>query len=290
MAARAIWKGYLRFGELVCPVALHAAASTSDRVSFHVVNRKTGHRVRRVYVDAETEKPVEREDQVRGYETESGKTVILEPDEIADLIPESDRVLHLEGFVPCSEVDTLFLDRPYYLTPGEESAETAFAVVRDGLAKKKVAAVVQTVLFRRVRSLMIRAVDNALLAHTLEYDHEVRDAGAALDDVDAPKLDKEMLDLAEHIIRGKRGKFDPSKFEDRYDQALAELVKAKIAGKPLPVAEEPEPTERGELLEALRASASAKRASAGKSGSRRATAKKPSTAKKKAAGSRRKAS
>ena len=88
MAARAIWKGYLRFGELVCPAALHAAASTSDRVSFHVVNRETGHRVRRVYVDAETEKPVEREDQVRGYETESGKTVILEPDEITDLIPE----------------------------------------------------------------------------------------------------------------------------------------------------------------------------------------------------------
>jgi DNA end-binding protein Ku len=289
MAARAIWKGYLRFGELVCPVALHAAASTSDRVSFHVVNRETGHRVRRVYVDAATEKPVEREDQVRGYETESGKTVILEPDEIADLIPESDKVLHLEAFVPCSEVDTLFLDRPYYLTPGEESAGTAFAVVRDGLAKKKVAAVVQTVLFRRVRSLMIRAVDNALLAHTLEYDHEVRDAGAALDDVAAPRLDKEMLDLAEHIIRGKRGKFDPSKFEDRYDQALAELVKAKIAGKPLPVAEEPEPTERGDLLEALRASAPSKRAR-GKSGSRRASAKKPSANTKKATGSRRKAS
>jgi DNA end-binding protein Ku len=289
MAARAIWKGYLRFGELVCPVALHAAASTSDRVSFHVVNRETGHRVRRVYVDAETEKPVEREDQVRGYATEIGKTVILVPDEIADLIPESDKVLHLEAFVPCSEVDTLFLDRPYYLTPGEESAGTAFAVVRDGLAKKKVAAVVQTVLFRRVRSLMIRAVDNALLAHTLEYDHEVRDAGAALDDVAAPRLDKEMLGLAEHIIRGKRGKFDPSKFEDRYDQALAELVKAKIAGKPLPVAEEPEPTGRGDLLEALRASTPSRR-TRGKSGSRRASAKKPSANTKKAPGTRRKAS
>ena len=290
MAARAIWKGYLRFGELVCPVALHAAASTSDRVSFHVVDRRTGKRVQRVYVDAETDKPVEREDQVKGYETESGKTVILEPDEIADLIPEGDKVLHLEAFVPRSEVDTLFLDRPYYLTPAEESAKAAFAVIRDGLAKKKVAAVVQTVLFRRVRSLMIRAVDNALLAHTLEYDHEVRDAGAAFSDVDAPKLDAEMLALAEHIIRGKRGKFDPSKFEDRYDQALAELVKAKIAGKPLPVAAEPEPTERGDLLEALRASAPPKRASAGKSGARPSRAKKPATGAKKATGTRRKAS
>jgi DNA end-binding protein Ku len=283
MAARAIWKGFLQFGELVCPVALHAAASTSDRVAFHIVNRETGHRVRRVYVDAETEKPVEREDQAKGYETESGKAVILEPDEIAELIPDSDKVLHLEAFVPCSDVDTLFLDRPYYLTPADASAQGAFAVVRDGLARKKAAAVVQTVLFRRVRSLMIRSVDNALLVHTLEYDHEVRDAGALME-VDAPAVDKEMLDLAEHIIRGKRGKFDPATFEDRYDQALAELVKAKMAGQPLPVPEEPEATDRGDLLEALRASAGpASKGDSRKTGTRRASTGK-------AAGSRKKAS
>ena len=283
MAARAIWKGFLQFGELVCPVALHAAASTSDRVSFHIVNRRTGHRVRRIYVDAETEKPVEREDQAKGYESECGKTVVLEPVEVAELVPDSDKVLHLEAFVPCSEVDTLFLDRPYYLTPADESAEAAFAVVRDGLARKKAVAVVQTVLFRRVRSLMVRSVDKALLVHTLEYDHEVRDAGA-LSEVDAPAIDAEMLDLAEHIIRGKRGKFDPSTFEDRYDRALAELVAAKIAGKPLPVATEPEATGRGDLLEALRASAGAK------GGARRAGARKASPRSGKAAGARRKAS
>ena len=135
-------------------------------------------------------------------------------------MPESDKVLHLEAFVPCAEVDALFFDRPYYLTPAEEAAETAFAVIRDGLAKRKVAAVARAVLFRRVRSLMIRAVDDALVAHTLEYDHEVRDADAAFKEVAAPKVDKEMLELAEHIIATKRGKFDPSRFEDRYDDAL----------------------------------------------------------------------
>jgi DNA end-binding protein Ku len=167
MAARAIWKGSLVFGELVCPVALHAAASTSDRVSFHILNRRTGHTVHRVYIDADTGKPVEREDQVKGYETDSGKTVMLEPEEIASAVPDSDKVLHLEAFIPCADVNTLFFDRPYYLTPAEDAAETAFAVIRDGLAKRKVAAVVRAVLFRRVRSLLIRADDGALVAHTL---------------------------------------------------------------------------------------------------------------------------
>ena len=232
MSARAIWKGYLGFGELVCPVALHAAASTADRVSFHILNRRTGHRVSRVYFDGETEKPVEREDQVKGYETDTGETVILESEDLAAAVPESDKTLTIQAFVACEAVDTLYLDRPYYLTAAEESAQTAFAVVRDGLAKKKVAAVARTVLFRRVRSVLIRAVGAGIVAHTLEYEHEVRDAAKAFSGMAQPKIDKEMLDLAKHIIATKRGKFDPAKFEDRYNDALAELVKAKAAGRP----------------------------------------------------------
>lgn len=247
----------IEVGELAFPVALHAAASTSERVSFHILNRRTGHRVNRVYVDVDTEKSVEREDQVKGYEGDDGRMVVLEPEEIAAAVPEGDKRLRVEAFISCAEIDTLYLDRPYYLTPADKSAKTAFAVIRDGLMKDKVVAVGRTVLFRRVRSLMVRAVADGLVAHTLEYDHEVRDAGTAFKGVAAPKLDKEMLDLAEHIIRTKRGKFDPSKFEDRYDDALAELVKAKAAGKPLPKPEEPKATEPVDLLKALRDSAKA---------------------------------
>lgn len=258
MAPRAIWKGYLEIGELVCPVALHAAASTAERIGFNILNRKTGHRVERIYVDSETERPVERDDQVKGYTTDEGKSVLLEPEEIAAATPESDKLLHVEAFVDCAGVETLYLDRPYYLTPSDKDAETAFAVVRDGLVKGKVAAVARAVLFRRVRNVLIRASDDGLLAHTLVYDHEVRDAAEAFRGVAAPTVDKEMLDLAEHIIRGKRGKFDPGRFDDRYDAALSELVAAKAAGKPLPARPKPAPTEPVNLLQALRDSAKAK--------------------------------
>jgi len=256
MAPRAIWKGHLEIGQLVCPVALHAAASTFERVAFRIVNRKTGHRVRRVFVDAETGEPVERDDQAKGFETDRGKTIVVEEEELAEAVPESDKTLRVEAFISCGEVDTLYFDRPYYLTPDGEAAETAFAVIRAGLAKRKAAAIARTVLFRRLRPVLIRGA--GLGDDTLEFDHEVRDAAKVFDDIPQLKLDKEMLDLARHIIDTKRGKFQPERFEDRYDDALAALVKAKAEGKAIPKPKPPEAAKPIDLMEALRKSAAAK--------------------------------
>ncbi len=273
MASRAIWKGHLEIGQLVCPVALHAAASTSERVAFHIVNRNTGNRVRRVFVDAETGKPVERDDQAKGYETDRGKTIVVEEEELAEAVPESDKTLRVEAFISCGEVDTLYFDRPYYLTPDGEAAETAFAVIRAGLAKRKAAAIARTVLFRRLRAVLIRAQDTGLVANTLEFDHEVRDAAKVFDDIPELKLDKEMLDLARHIIDTKRGKFQPERFEDRYDDALAALVKAKAEGKAIPKPKPPEAAKPIDLMEALRKSAAAKAKTKARAPARRAASR-----------------
>lgn len=276
MTARAIWKGHLELGQLVCSVALYAAASTAERISFHVVNARTGHRVRRAYLDSETGKPVDREDQVKAYETEAGKTVTFADEELKEAIPESDKRLSLDAFVGCDEIDTLFFDRPYYLAPADENARAAYAVIRDGLARRKVAAIARTVLFRRDRAVLIRAEGPGLVASTLEFDHEVRDAAKAFEGLPDPKIDKEMIDLAEHIITSKRGKFEPETFEDRYDDALAELVKAKAEGRELPAPPPRKPETPIDLLEALRRSAgdrtgskTAKKRTAAKSAPRR---------------------
>ncbi len=257
MATRALWKGHLSIGELSCAVALYAAATTSDRVSFHIVNRKTGNRVRREYVDEETGKPVDRDDQVKGYETSKGNYVLLEPDEIAAAVPESDKTLAVESFVPCDEVDTVYFDKPYFVAPADEAAEEAFAVMREGMRKKKVVALARAVLFRRVRTLLIRPRGCGLLANTLNFDYEVRAADDAFDAVPEMKIKGEMLDLARHIIDTKSGTFDPSAFDDRYDAALAELVKAKAEGREI---EKPKRKREGkviDLMEALRESAAA---------------------------------
>ena len=255
MAPRAIWKGYLKVGELTCPVSLFSAATVSERVSFHMLNRKTGHRLRRQYVDEDTGKPVDRNDQVKGYETSKDHMVILEPDEIAEAVPEGDKTLDVEAFLPCDEVDTVYLDKPYYLAPSDDAAEKAFAVIREGMRAKKVAAVATSVLFRRVRSILIRPQGRGLAANTLNFDYEIRDAGEVFAKIPQKKIDKEMLKLAKHIISTKSGKFDITKFDDRYDNALAELVKAKQAGKKIePPKREPE-SNVIDLMDALRKSA-----------------------------------
>lgn len=278
MAARAIWKGHLSVGELSCAVALYAAATTSERVSFHIVNRKTGNRVRREYVDEQTGKSVKRDDQVKGYETAKNNYVILEPDEIAAATPEGDKTLSVESFLPCGEVDTAYFDKPYFLKPADEAAEAVFAVIREGMRKKKVAALARAVLFRRVRSILIRPRGCGFLANTLNFDYEVLPAEDAFADVPGLRIKGEMLDLAKHIIKTRQGTFDPAAFDDRYDAALAELVKAKAEGRDI---EKPKRKQEGkviDLMQALRESAAAGAKSA-RGRSRKATSGTSSTRK-----------
>lgn len=257
MAPRAQWKGYLKIDEITCQVALYTAASTSERTSFHTVNKATGNRVKRVFVDEKTGKPVDKDDQVKGYETDKDQYVILEPEEIDAVIPESDKTLSIEAFVPCREVDTVYFDKSYYLAPVDDVAEKAFALIREGLKAKKVAALAKAVLFRRARTLMIRPMGDGLVANTLNFDYEVRSAGAAFKGIPASKVKKEMLDIAGHIIGTLSGEFDPKTFEDRYEEALADLVRAKIEGKPIKVAKRQKPAKVVDLMEALRQSAKA---------------------------------
>lgn len=258
MAPRANWKGFLKVAEVSCPVALYTAASTSDRIAFHTLNRATGHRVRRQFVDSDTGKPVERDEQVKGYEVGSGEYIMLDPEEVASAVPDSDKTLSVSTFIGCGDIDDVYFDKPYYLAPSDRNAEEAYALIREGMRTKKVAALAQTVLFRRVRTVLIRAHGKGLIATTLNFDYEVRSAKDAFDSVPDMKIKGEMLELAEHIIKTKSGKFNPKDFSDRYDAALADLVKAKIEGRKIEVRKEPKQEKVVDLMAALRESAGVK--------------------------------
>ncbi|MBD9488049.1 Ku protein [Ensifer sp. ENS11] len=254
MAGRALWKGFLKFAEISCPVALHSAASTSERVSFNTLNRKTGNRVKREYVDIDTWKVVEREDQIKGYEIDDGRYVLFEPEELAAAVPPSDKTLRIQSYVPFGEIDDLYFDKPYYLLPDRLGEET-FALIRDAMRESKVGALAQAVLFRRLRTVLIRAHGDGLIATTLNFDYQVRSAKDAFADIPKLKIEGEMLDLAKHIIKTKAGLFDPRTFDDRYDAALAELVKAKMEGRTVKVKKQPKVEPSTNLMEALRVSA-----------------------------------
>ena len=268
MAGRASWKGHLKVGDLACAVGLYTAISSSDRVSFNIINRRTGHRVERQFVDSETGKPVGRDDQVKGYRMENGDYIVIEGDEIAEIMPQSDKVLDVKAFIGCDAVDKLYFDRPYYLAPADAHDEEALSLIGRGMRDGKVVALAEAVLFRRNRTLLIRPHDDHIVATMLNFDYEVRSADSVFTDIPDIKFDKEMLELAGHIIETKHGSFDPSKYEDRYEHALVELVKAKIEGRAPPKKKAPRESKVVDLLEALRQSAKM-------SGKPRATKKAP---------------
>lgn len=271
MPPRANWKGSLRIAELACPVALYSATSTSDRIAFHTINRATGHRLRRTFVDSETGAPVDSGDQVKGYEVDKNDYVVLEPEEIEQARPHSDKTLTIESFLDWVEIDTVYFDKPYYLAPSQSDASELFVLMREGLRKNKVAAIAKATLFRRARTVLINAYGDGLLAITLNFDYQVRSAQEAFDEIPEIKIEGEMLQLAKHIIDTKRGAFDPSNFEDRYEQALAEVVKAKLEGKAIAPPRKARDAKVVSLLDALRESAALSNKAAKPASHKRAT-------------------
>jgi DNA end-binding protein Ku len=280
---RASWKGYLKIAELTCPVALYTAVSSSERIALHAVNRATGHRLRRQFIDSATGALVERDDQVKGYELGDNAYITLEPEEVAAAVPAGDKTLSVSAFVDETEIDALYFDRPYYLAPADQSADESFALIRRGLFDSKTVAIADAVLFRRARTLAIRPYEAGLAAVTLHFDYEVRPASEAFADVPDLKIKGEMLELAEHIIATKRGDLDPRAFRDRYEDALAALVKAKLEGRRIEPPKRAKPTAPTDLMAALRQSA--------KLGGKSSAPKSPSPSAAKAArpGARRKA-
>jgi len=271
MAPRPNWKGFLKLSLVSCSVALYPATSTSQRVRFNIINRKTGNRIRNDVVDAETGQPVEPEDRVKGYQFDKGQYVLVEDEELDNVALESTHTIEIEEFVAMSEVDGIYLDESFYLVPQDEVAQEAFAVIRDAMRKEDLAGLARVVIYRREHLLLLRPRGKGIMATTLRYKTEVRDEKNYFDDIEDIKVPADMLKLAVHILDTKKGHFNPEKFEDRYEAALIDLIKAKRAGKAPPIVSEPTPSNVINLMDALRRSAQAERrrpAAAAKNGSR----------------------
>ena len=288
-ARRAYWKGYLKLSLVTCPIALYPASSQAEKNHFHQINRKTGNRLRQQMVDEETGRVVDKEDKGRGYEISKGKYVEIEPEEIKAIQVESTHTLDIEKFVPVNEIDRRYFDRPYYIVPDGKAGEEAFAVIREAMKDKDRVALARIVLTNREHVMAIEPMGKGLLGTILRYDYEVRDEKELFRGVPSPKIPKEMLSLASHILDTKAGHFDPSDFKDEFELELRKLVKRKAAGHAI---ETPEPEGRPsnviDLMEALRQSVSGrgKRAAALRSSTSSRRASRPK--RRKATGGKRK--
>jgi DNA end-binding protein Ku len=257
MPPRANWKCYLRLSLFSCPIALYPASSLSEKVSFNRVNRKTGNRLKQQNVDSETGEVVPREDIARGYEVGKGQYLIVEDDEIEAVEVESTRTIEIDQFVPRSEIDDRYIDSPYYIAPDSEVGQDAFAVIRDTIAKMNMVALGRVVLTRREHVIALEPRGKGLLGMTLRYPYEIRDEQPYFEGIADLKLPKDMMDLASHIVSNKSGHFDPSHFEDRYENALIDLLKKKEAGEKIVLVRGAAPQRVVNLMDALRASVDA---------------------------------
>src|ERR1700710_2761811 len=231
MAPRANWKGFLRLSLVTCPVALFPATSDSEKISFNQINRNTGHRIKYMKVDADTGEEVSSDDIMKGYKVDTDTYIEISKDELDNIALESTRTIEIDQFVPKSEIDELYLVRPYYIVPDGKVGHDAYAVIRETIRSLDKVALARVVLTNREHVIALEARDNGLMGMLLRYPYEVRNSAEYFDDIQDVKITRDMLDLAKHIVQQKSGHFDPTKFEDHYEAALTELINKKRNGE-----------------------------------------------------------
>jgi DNA end-binding protein Ku len=241
MAQRPIWRGHLRLALVSCPIALHSVLRASGDLHFHFINPKTGHRVRSVMLDAETDKEVARADLARGYEFEKDRYVLLDDEDFAAAKIETSSTMTVDKFVPREAIQPIYFDTSYYMTPDGDSGQDVYVVLRDAIEKTGQVALSRVVISRRERAVAILPMDRGMVLHTL---HEPRDLYAhdkLFGQVPKTRPDAEMVKLATQLIERQESKFEPADVEDRYEAKLREIIDAKLKGEGIAPEEPAEP-------------------------------------------------
>ena len=263
MAPRAYWKGYLKLSLVSCPIALFPATSEREKISFHQINKNTGHRIKYQKIDAESGDEVESADIIKGYQVGKGEYLEIEPEELEAIAIESKRTIDIDEFVPRKEIDELYFNSPYYIVPDGEVGQQAFAVIREAIRQEGMVAIGKVVFTSREHVIALEARGKGLLGVTLRYPYEVRKEEEYFDDIPDEKLPKDMLDLAKHIVDSKKAEWKPERFEDQYEDALKELLKKKQSGQKIEAPPEREPSKVINLMDALRRSVETEGAAGG---------------------------
>ena len=256
MAPRAYWKGTLKLSLVSCPVVLYPASTSVEKTRFHMINRETGNRLKQQMIDAETGDVVESDQKGRGYRAEQGQ-ICRESRRTSSKPSRSRATIPSRSTALCrgTRSTSAIYNHPYYIAPDGKAAVDAFAVIRDAMKDEDRVALARIVLTNREHVIAIEPLGKGLLGTTLRYPYELRDEDDFFDDIKTPKITKDMVELAGHILHTKAAHFDPSKFKDEYEDALKALVRRKASGKPIKVAErEEKPDNVVNLMDALKAS------------------------------------
>ncbi|MDX3807235.1 non-homologous end joining protein Ku [Bosea thiooxidans] len=256
MIQRTFWKGYLKLSLVTCPVAMMPAHSESEKVRFHTLNRRTGHRIQSRFVDAVTGKPVADVDEVKGYPKGDDDYVMLEEDEFDAVALDSTRTIDIEVFAPRSSVGWIWYDTPHYLVPDGKIGDEAFSVIREAMKSTRTVGISRLVLYRRERAVLLEPRDKGIVLWTLRYGDEVRDEKDYFAGVEQAKYEPDMRALMEKLVKSRTKNWSPDLVQDPVQDELLAIIKAKEKGRK-PVRKTARPASEGNvvsIMDALRRS------------------------------------
>ncbi|HEX9947388.1 MAG TPA: Ku protein [Allosphingosinicella sp.] len=252
MAARAYWKGQIRLALVSIPVEIFSATKSGATIAFNQIHEPTGKRIKYEKVVPGVG-PVDPEEIVKGFQYEKGSYVLLKDDELEAVKLESKKTLELTQFVDYDDIDVLYYEKPYFVVPADDLAEEAFIVLREALRRTKKVALGQLALRGREYLVSLKPCGRGIVLETLRYADEVNKAQNYFRDIAEAKPDEELLDLAEALIERKTAPFDPSKYHDRYIEAVEELIEQKRKGKTIHTEEDAAPARGSNVIDLMAA-------------------------------------
>ena len=225
--ASTVWKGYLTFGLISVPVRLFVAAR-SERISFNQIHDKCGSRIKQQTWCPVCERVVERSELKKGFEVAKGRFAIVEDDEIKKIAPQSNESMEIFEFVKAADIDPIYYDASYFMVP-EEAGKKAYELLFQTMQKSGFSAIAKVAMHQREYTVVIRPHSHGLTLHTMFYPEEVREIPEFGKDTNVQIRPQEVA-LAEKLVEGLAGDFDPAKYHDEYQTQLAKLIEAKKEG------------------------------------------------------------
>jgi DNA end-binding protein Ku len=251
--ASTVWKGHLSFGLVSFPVKLYSAAR-GESIHFNQLHKTDGSRVRQVLYCAAEDKPIPRDEIVKGYEYEKDRYVVIEDEDIKKVAPSTAKVMEILEFVKSADVDPIYLETSYYMAP-EEAGEKPYALLFDALKKTGYVGIAKLAMHNREHIVILRPGDKGVLLHTMYYSHEIRKVDEFRTDLTLVK-EKELA-LATSLIEALVAEFEPEKYTDAYRDNLLRMVEAKKNGQVVVETPTPHREKVVDILDALKASLAA---------------------------------
>ena len=237
--ARPFWSGQFQVSLVSFGIELFPATEARSEIHFHQLNRRTGERIRHQNVSGEDDTdPLEKDEIVKGYEYSKGEYVMIEPEEIENLRIPSRQTFQVAQFVDRDQLVPEFFEKPYFVTPANPSQAEAFAVVRKAMQASRKVALGKIAFGGREHLLAVTVPEDdkqlGMMAYTLRYAEELRDAAEYFGDIKRVTIDKDQLNLAQELIKRKTAAFKPDQFTDEYEAALRAMIDAKVKHAPIP--------------------------------------------------------